>query len=633
MNAMSQTSRPVWTALSALLVWAFALVMPLAAQENLVQEVAVIEDKSGDLTFAEVLTMSPRVYHGLLSCGYSPSTWWVRVTLAPPSASSPVVLHAWPQFLDEISLFDPQAPDASPRLAGDKYPAEAGHGSVLNHTFVVRPSGEGGSQYWLRVRSESSVVMSVSALALGSVDPVGRRADFFNDLFIGFLICSMLWAAVSATTQPDRLVGCFLLKQIVHLCYFVFLMGYARVWLVGVLSPTWVNHLTNFFVVSAGACAMWFHYLFMRLHKGQAWALRVLLLMLLWYPVELAFLFSGHARIALHSRMILNLCGPVLLLAASLGSPARIDLQRSSQCLPRKTLIVFYCFMCAVLVPVMIPFLMTGSWVNYVRFTFCAEGLLTGGAVMVLIYWRSLRTMRLHARRGYKTTQLERRLKAQRARNLEQQHFISILAHELKTPLSIVRLSLASGGVSPSMAKFADQAVMDMSGLIERCANALQLEAESPVVCLEPCNVLAECAVLCGRLDDSRRIRVTPTSGLEGFKTDVGLFKIILGNLLDNALKYGQTSEPVTLSFEVAHQAGTRGLSLVVASPPGPAGFPDAEKVFQKFYRSPGAQRSVGAGLGLFLVKGITRLLGGSISYCRRADLAVFSVWLPWLSK
>ena len=608
----------------------FAFCAPLGAQGDLVREVAFVEDKGGQLSFAEVLTREPLVYEGLLSCGYSPSSWWVRVTLAPTQSPLPVVLHAWPQFLDELALFDPLEPFAPPRLAGDRRIAEPGNTAAFGHSFNLAALMGEPRQYWLRVRSESSVLLSLSALPLGGVDAVGRRADLFNDLFVGFLICTIAWAAVAATTQSDRLLWAFLLKQFVHLSYFVFLMGYARVWFAGVLQPEAVNQLTNVFVLSVGAGSLWFHYLLGVAHRGQRWALRFLVLLLLSYPVELFLVFTGHARTALHSQMVLNLLGPFLLLAAALGAPAKIHLRRPYQCLPRKVLVGFYALMCTLALLVLLPFLNLGIWVNSVRFSFCFEGLLTGVALVTLIYWRSIKTGRLHARRVRQTMQLGSQLKSQRERNAEQQHFISMLAHELKTPLSVVRLSLGSGAASPSMAKYADQAVVDMNGIIERCVKALQMENESPVVYREPCDPLAEASALRGRLEDPGRLIVTSSADLEGFQTDLGLFKVILGNLLDNALKYGAPLAPITLSFEEEFQRGTRGLAMWVASQPGPAGFPDPKKVFTKFYRSLGAQRSPGAGLGLFLVQGLTRLLGGGITYGRREEAAVFSVWLPW---
>jgi signal transduction histidine kinase len=61
----------------------------------------------------------------------------------------------------------------------------------------------------------------------------------------------------------------------------------------------------------------------------------------------------------------------------------------------------------------------------------------------------------------------------------------------------------------------------------------------------------------------------------------------------------------------------------------GPAGLPDADKVFDKYYRSPGAHRKTGSGLGLYLVKSYMQLLGGYVGYAVVADEVEFSIWMP----
>jgi signal transduction histidine kinase len=66
-----------------------------------------------------------------------------------------------------------------------------------------------------------------------------------------------------------------------------------------------------------------------------------------------------------------------------------------------------------------------------------------------------------------------------------------------------------------------------------------------------------------------------------------------------------------------------------VSNQVGKAGLPDAGRLFEKYYRSPQAQRVSGSGLGLFLVKGLLDLMQGRIGYEVRGQQVIFSVWLP----
>ena len=66
------------------------------------------------------------------------------------------------------------------------------------------------------------------------------------------------------------------------------------------------------------------------------------------------------------------------------------------------------------------------------------------------------------------------------------------------------------------------------------------------------------------------------------------------------------------------------------SSCPGPqAGMPEADRVFHKYYRSPGARHQSGSGLGLFLVRGLVELMDGTVDFKACEGKAVFTLWLP----
>jgi signal transduction histidine kinase len=51
--------------------------------------------------------------------------------------------------------------------------------------------------------------------------------------------------------------------------------------------------------------------------------------------------------------------------------------------------------------------------------------------------------------------------------------------------------------------------------------------------------------------------------------------------------------------------------------------------VFKKYYRSAGAHRKTGSGLGLYLVKNYMQLLGGQVSYSATDSQVEFGLWIP----
>jgi signal transduction histidine kinase len=107
------------------------------------------------------------------------------------------------------------------------------------------------------------------------------------------------------------------------------------------------------------------------------------------------------------------------------------------------------------------------------------------------------------------------------------------------------------------------------------------------------------------------------------------MLSIVLGNLLDNACKYGAANKPIQVTLQSARQDGRSGWLWKIENSVGAAGLPDADRLFEKYYRSPQARRLSGSGLGLFLVKGLLDLMRGSIHYKVESDRLEFSIWLP----
>lgn len=600
-----------------------------AAQQNHVRETACIEDASGRMSFAEVLQATPRTYSGFLTRGYSASTWWVRVTLDSADSAPELVLRIRPQFLDEVALFDPLHPTVPPLLGGDRHAPRASEFSSLTHTFTIPRPETAGRQYWLRIRSTSSIVLEVNAYTQHDLELVDRKAEFLYDLYIGFLLCSILWAFAITVVRKDHITGAFMVLQMFQLLQFIFLFGFGRFWLPEWAASGALDRITNVFVVTVVGSGVVFYYLFMRSHQARPWALWLLLLPLALYPIELGLIFAGHARPALHANMTCVMLLGLLTLIASLGIPARIHLKRPLQCFPRSVIVSVFALMFVLLIALLQSFLVP-SWLgNSALYGLGLHGFTSGLMMLGLLHWRALNAERFHSRKTYQAGLLRRDLHSQRVKNAEQQQFVSMLAHELKTPLSVLRLSLASDAPSPRMREFAEQAIVDMAGVIDRCAKAVELESEQSVVQIEPCDLRAEIDQLRSRLADPQRLAIT-AADFPGFQTDSGLFRVIVGNLIDNAIKYADPAHPITLDFAHEERDGRRGLGLVIANVPGLAGMPDPEKVFDKFYRSPGAHRLAGAGLGLFLVRGVSKLLDGKVDYLPTADRVAFHLWLPY---
>ena len=216
-------------------------------------------------------------------------------------------------------------------------------------------------------------------------------------------------------------------------------------------------------------------------------------------------------------------------------------------------------------------------------------------------------------------------------RQEEQTKFVAMLAHELKTPLATIRMAL--GILSPysdATLNRIERAASDMHNIVDCCLRVGQLEAQKKTINLSDCHLLDE-------LHELQRNCITPelliiqTKISPALRTDQQILRIILGNLIDNALKYSTPRSTVHLTVIQESLARGEGVLITIKNLPGKAGWPDPDEVFQKYYRSKHAHHQTGSGLGLglYLVAIMASLLNGEVHYTPDNTHIGFSLWLP----
>lgn len=183
-----------------------------------------------------------------------------------------------------------------------------------------------------------------------------------------------------------------------------------------------------------------------------------------------------------------------------------------------------------------------------------------------------------------------------------QQDFLAAAAHELKTPLSLIRaqIELGVGG----------DATLDRENLIgdvdqmARHVNQLLHLAEATELCNYEIGLVGAAALvdevgdylgrLAGRREVRLALRVTPDS--LAWQADRGALFTLLKNLLENAIQHSPAHGTVWLTAD-AHRISVRDEG---------AGIPAADlpKIFGRFWRGAG-RRDEGAGLGLAICQEI----------------------------
>jgi PAS domain S-box-containing protein len=100
----------------------------------------------------------------------------------------------------------------------------------------------------------------------------------------------------------------------------------------------------------------------------------------------------------------------------------------------------------------------------------------------------------------------------------------------------------------------------------------------------------------------------------------------VLDNLVSNATKFSPPDQPVTVT---ACRSGDDAVVTVHNWGPG-IPLPEQERVFDRFVRLPGSQRTSGSGLGLFIARSLAEAQGGQVTLVSRDDIGTtFTLTLP----
>jgi signal transduction histidine kinase len=211
-------------------------------------------------------------------------------------------------------------------------------------------------------------------------------------------------------------------------------------------------------------------------------------------------------------------------------------------------------------------------------------------------------------------------------RNERHDSFINAVTHELKTPITSIRLyleTLQRREVDQAQRQQFYKLMLDDSdrllGTVEQVLKAGEVgykRGRHRTAEIDFGSLVRECVELARtrhHLQPSGLQWEGPTNGTHvTVQGDAGELRTAVSNILDNAIKYSGGHVDVSVSVETPDESRVvlrvrdRGIGI----PPEELG-----RIFKRFYRVPGRSTSQvkGTGLGLFIVRSIARGHGGRV--------------------
>jgi len=608
-----------------LLLFLFALgwiYCPAAWCDDFIVACAVLEDPAGSLSIADAAKAKFLPSTPILAKGYTDSVHWLRIVVRPRDDGGELILRIRPSFLDEIKLYepDPAAPDGwKVHVTGDRTPYLERERPSTVLGFAIKPV-QPESVYYLRLKTTSTSMLYVEALTPHQAQLKDMRLNLYQTAYLGFMLALLVWAINDYLSSRQRVAAWFGIHQAIYIVFnFAFLGGLAP--LLESYPPGLVDRLTSLIIWANCFFSAIFHRIVLTPFAPPRIIMRVFDTIVLMILGNLAVMAFGYMRFALHFNAL------VIIWAIPVGL-AQVFTARNEAAPGRRILRMVYSVQAVLLLITQLPVL---GWTHAIEWNMnivLVQGAVAACLVFILLHLRSRQLRREGQQALLKLALTQQQLDMERSQREEQNRFMSMLNHELKTPLSVIRMALAMKEITTFVKNVAQQSVQDVDALIERCLQADRLEQQQLIPERQPCRVEQ-------MLDELRTANAMPqrlviqAEALPTLDTDPQLLRIVLSNLIDNALKYAKPQSAVRIDVSLFEHQGRSGILKRIANSSGPAGMPDPQRLFDKYYRAPGAQGKSGSGLGLYLVRSVTEQLGGWIRYCPFENEVRFELWIP----
>lgn len=619
----------------------------------LMPETAVLVDESGGERIETVTVASADRFRRLsapFSAGYTRKVYWLRIVLQR-NAAFPAhwLLEIGPGYLDDVRLYTPDAGKPAgfrERASGDHLPFAARE--VAHRLFVFSvdlPDGTAPYTIYLRLQSDSTLMAHLTLWEPGIFATATQGEYLVLGVLLGVLCLMLLYSATYWYFMRERYLLLFVGLVLAMLIAYFGNNGLAEQFLFPA-HPALAN-----LCAPVGSCLLilfgfWFFLDFLKVWQRHPWLRKFYIATMLLSVAALPGVFFGYyvdVAPVLMACSLANLPFCVMVAWRSIGQ----------NILGSRWVLSAYAWYCLVVAGNLLSVL--GVVPGH---TFMIYGWQYGAPIYVVFLMSGVLTRvremeRRHDLAVANSVAAEAKAEIAQAQREEKSRFLSLMTHELKTPLAAIDAAVQALGYASERDDQAAsrrhqrirEAVARLNMLLEDSLTVVRDEAAST----QPLHfrrnrVATEDLVRSLRAAHSgsgsdgagiARVRFESAPNVE-FQGDGTLLRLALSNLIDNALKYGMRGHTITVSIGARRRDECNGIAFEVSSAFAGTTDEDCEVWFEKFWRGKESATTEGVGLGLYLVRSIAEAHGGG-AWCRAHDEAgglvparlVATLWIP----
>ena len=626
-------------ALVRLILLSLLLGLPLVqAQGLLVRDLAVLVDDNGTETIDSVSASAAlsryTALNGVLAAGYTSKVHWLRFTLQAPKSGA-WWLEVQPPNIDDLRLFEPTAAGFKERRSGDRLPFSSREEDYRGFIFKLAVPDTAPRVFYLRVQTSGASLAELKLWDPEAFDAARLKEYAAISFHYGFMTLALLFSLTLSVWLGETLYGWFGLMVFVGMFLRFANDGLAAQYLLPD-SPLIADAWVGFAVLLYMASMVPFLRNILNVNPGQRFYTYVFRVQMALPCTLMLSLLTGHYVWAMPVALAYML---VVALVVGFESIRQWRLGRSAA---RYLLLGQVLFS---LGGVRLIFLNLGWTVTHDLSALYFDqitSMLATVSIYIALALRLKHASRRERRSLQRAERAELRVEQEHQAYADQGSFIAMLSHELKTPLAVIdsatqaleRINRSEDSDIARRHERIRRSVARIDRLIEQFLSKDQLELQrmelrQTLIDLAPLvrEVFGACA------DDDQRFELSCPADLPALLADRSLLRVVLINLVDNALKYSPQEGKVSVTVRPAPQYGNPGMEILVADQGSgvPAGVRDT--LFARYTRGDNAERIAGAGLGLYLVRRIVELHGGRVELLESKVGALFRIWLPGFSE
>uniref|UniRef100_A4SD96 histidine kinase n=1 Tax=Chlorobium phaeovibrioides (strain DSM 265 / 1930) TaxID=290318 RepID=A4SD96_CHLPM len=624
--------------------WASPLELGKKEHYSLEGHLAVLEDPAGTVGLAEAKSAYRQgkfqEIEGKFAAGYSHSAYWVRFEILPGGGfPAKGWLRLAPAVLEHMEIYLPGNHGKPVRMGSTERHPE---GILRNSDFVtpVELSGDGPIVVYLRIWSHNFITLHggicTEAHLLSCTDHTIARESAFGAVSLMVILIALF---------VYRNTGW---RHLLYFSIYIFILFLSMFLSRGMhfhLIPDWVRPFTAVLLKAQLGLSMFIFMLFVieLMNDDYPGRFRTYFTVLIVLAVLLLF-SSPSSAFGVVASIVMTCYFSIVPLVVWFSSKIALPTRSSRVLFMAATVTIFSGF------TVYFLHLMGIFPDNVFAFNALQASSLIYGLLLLPVFAIRIKSSRQQAieqsilvtrnaealseRIGRELREHSKRLEvsiqAERSASERMGKFLTMLAHDYRSPLSVIFGNLdilnrlapeGNNEAGTEIAKIRHAAqrlekLMEISLIHDRVQNP-QEPGSKEIISLHE--------VLKSALSTAKTFWPERTFSLKDSSVDALLFgnpsqfDSALFNILDNAQSYSAPDSPVTITSSVLNGLIELSVSNTVSRFPGV----DMEGLFEQYYRGTNASGTTGAGIGLAVTRSIIEQYGGEVTMTKTGELSI----------